>query len=94
MNKRIIDWKDIAWGSYDKSLSLAILLLLFTFLVSPKMEVKPYHREVKVQQAVEIPPEIKERIKPPEELVKPQVQIMVESDEIAGDEDIEIVETI
>jgi protein TonB len=94
MEKRINDWKDIASSFYDKSMSLAILLLLFSFLVSPKMEVKPYHREVKVTQAIDIPPEIKERIKPPEEMVRPQVQIMVDSDEIAGDEEIEIVTTI
>ncbi len=58
------------------------------------MEVKPFHREVKITQTIDIPPEIKEKIKPPEEMVKPQIQIMVESDDIAGDEDIEIVETI
>lgn len=95
MAHSIIDWKDIAWSYYDKSLSLSILVLLFSFLVSPKMDVKPYHREVKITQAIEIPPEIKEKIKPPEQAVKPQIQIMVEEDEISGDdEDIEIVETI
>jgi protein TonB len=94
MDKRIYDWKDVAWSYYDKSMSLAVLLLLFSFLVSPKMEVKPFHREVKITQTIDIPPEIKEKIKPPEEMVKPQIQIMVESDDIAGDEDIEIVETI
>jgi periplasmic protein TonB len=94
MHRRIIDWKDIAGSYYEKSLSLAILLLLFSFLVSPKMEVKPYHRDIVVTQAIDIPPEVRDRIQPPQEMVRPQVQIMVESDDIAGDDDIEIVDTI
>jgi len=36
------DWKDVASSFYEKSLSLALLLLLFTFMVFPKIEVKPY----------------------------------------------------
>ena len=95
MAHKITDWKDVAGSYYDKATSLAILVLLFSFIVSPKMEVKSYHREIKVTKAIEIPPEIKEKIKPPEQQVKPQIQIMVEEDDISGDdEDIEIVETI
>jgi len=95
MHKQIIDWKDIAESYYEKSLSLAVLILLFAFLVSPKMEIKAYHREVNVIKSVELPPEIKERIKPPEQTVKPQVHIIVDEDEISDDdEDIEIIETI
>lgn len=95
MHKRTIDWKDIAESYYDKSVSLAILILLFAFIVSPKIEVKPYDRTIKIIDAVDIPPEIKERIKPPEETVRPVVEIIIEEDlDGEDDEDIEIIETI
>jgi protein TonB len=95
MKKHIIDWKDVASSYYEKALSLAILLVLFAFLVSPKFEVKPFKRIIKVTEAIEIPPEIKEKIKPPEETIKTTVEVVVD-DELEGDEDddIEIVDTI
>jgi len=95
MNKQIFDWKDIAESYYDKSVSLAILILLFAFIVSPKVEVKPYDRTIKIIDAIDIPPEIKERIKPPEETVKPIVEIVIVEDlDGEEDDDIEIIETI
>lgn len=96
MSERIYkDWKDVASSYYEKCASLAILILLFAFLVSPKLEVKSYQAEVKITEAIEIPPEIREKIKPPETTVKPQVEIVVD-DDLSGDddEDIEIIETI
>ncbi|HPR17049.1 MAG TPA: energy transducer TonB [Candidatus Cloacimonadota bacterium] len=95
MANKIVDWKDIADSFYDKSFSLAILILLFGFIVSPEIEVKPYERVV-IQESVVIDiPEIKEKIKPPEETVKPVVEIIVEDDlESDEEEDIEIIETI
>ncbi|MDP8201775.1 MAG: energy transducer TonB [Candidatus Tenebribacter burtonii] len=95
MSKQTVDWKDIAGSYYDKSVSLAILILLFTFLVSPKVEVKPYSRNINITEAIDIPPEIKEKIKPPEETVKPVVEIIIEDDlDSEDDEDIEIIDTI
>jgi len=89
------DWKDVAAGFQDQAFSLAILFMLFTVLVSPKFEVKARVFEATEQIAIEIPPEIKEKIKPPAEQVKPVIRIMVE-DELDGDddEDIEIIDTI
>ena len=93
-NKRCTDWKDVASSYYDKALSLSVLLLLFSFLVSPKIEVKPYTTEIRVTEAIEIPPEIRERIEPPAELLRPPVEIIID-DELSGDDDdLEIVETI
>lgn len=95
MHKRTIDWKDVADSYYDKSVSLAILILLFAFIVSPKIEVKPFKRVLKDIVSIDIPPEIKEKIKPPEETVKPVIEIVVEDDlDSEDDEDIEIVDTI
>ncbi len=66
MERKYQDWKDVANSYYDKAFSLAILLILFAFLVSPNIEIKAYKAEVKTTEAIEIPPEIKEKIKPPE----------------------------
>ncbi len=95
MKKKYIDWKDIASSYYPKALSLAVLMVLFSFLVSPKMEIKPYkHKEIKVQ-VIDIPPEIKEIVKPPEEQPTPQVkQLIIAEDSEGEDDDVEIVETI
>ncbi|MBL7148447.1 MAG: energy transducer TonB [Candidatus Cloacimonetes bacterium] len=95
MHKENIDWKDIAQTYYDKSVSLAILILLFAFIVSPKIEIKPFKRITIITEAIDIPPEIREKIKPPEETVKPVVVIVVEDDlEGDDDEDIEVIDTI
>ncbi|MCK5050639.1 MAG: energy transducer TonB [Candidatus Cloacimonetes bacterium] len=94
MNKRTVDWKDIAESYYDKSVSLAILILLFAFIVSPKIEVKPYNRTIKIIDAIDIPPEIKEKIKPPEETVKPIFEIIIEEDLDSDDDEIEEIITI
>ena len=68
MHRNAIDWKNIADKYYDKAVSLAVLILLFAFIVSPKIEVKPFERTIKVTEAIDIPPEIKEKIKPPKRL--------------------------
>ncbi|MCF7919230.1 MAG: energy transducer TonB [Candidatus Cloacimonetes bacterium] len=86
MNNKPTDWKDIAQSYYDKAFSLAVLLILFAFLVSPKIDIKAYKAEVKVTEAIEIPPEIREKIKPPESIVLPKVIIDLE-DDILNDED-------
>jgi protein TonB len=96
MKQTRLDWKDIADSYYDKAVSLAVLIMLFSFLVSPKMEVKPYKRVVKEIESIDIPDEIKEEIKPPEPTVRPQVQIIVTDELEAGedDEELEILDTI
>lgn len=96
MERKQTDWKDIAQSYYDKAFSLAILLMLFAFLVSPKIDIKAYKAEVKVTEAIEIPPEIKEKIKPPEAIAKPKIQIIIGDDFEGDDEDeeIQILDTI
>ncbi|MBN1326789.1 MAG: energy transducer TonB [Candidatus Cloacimonetes bacterium] len=95
MKNRLFDWKDIAQSYYEKSLSLAILILLFSFLVFPKLEIKPFRREIKASEVIELPPEIRERIKPPEDVVRPVIEIVIDEDFSADeDDDIEIVATI
>lgn len=95
MQNKIHDWKDVASSYSEKAFSLAILLVLFAFLVSPEIEVKTYEATVTVTEAIDIPPEVRERIEPPEETVRPVVEIVIEDDlEADADEDLEFVETI
>lgn len=90
--KHIQDWKDVAGSYYDKAFSLAVLFSLFAFLVSPKMQVKPFERkEVVVSQVEELPPEIKEKIEPPKAEAKPVVEIVID-DEFSEDEEEELEE--
>jgi len=93
---RYKDWKDEVSGYYDKAISLAILFMLFTFLVTPKIEVKGFERQAsKLSEVIEIPPEIKDIIKPPEEKTQPIVSIVIDDDLDSDMEDeLEIVETI
>jgi len=93
-SKRYTDWKDVASCYYEKAISLSVLLILFSFLVSPKIEVRPYVSEIRITEAIEIPPEIRERIEPPAELMRPPVEIIIDDDLSGDDDDLEIVETI
>ena len=93
-SKRYTDWKDVASSYYEKAISLSVLLILFSFLVSPKIEVRPYVSEIRITEAIEIPPEIRERIEPPAELMRPPVEIIIDDDLSGDDDDLEIVETI
>lgn len=90
----ILDWKDVAQGFYGKALSLAVLTCLFSFLVSPKIEVQPYQMEVTITVMEDIPPEIRERIQPPEDIIRPQIDLIIDDDLDGADDDIEIVSTI
>lgn len=87
------DWKDVTSSFYEKSLSLALLLLLFTFIVFPKIEVKPYQHTAKEIQTIEIPPEVRQKFTPPQE-VKPIIPLTVEESDMSDDEEIEEIETI
>ena len=95
MAKRNLDWKDVASTYYDKAMALAVLFLLFSFMVSPEIQVKPYERqELQDVQVIDIP-EISEPQRQEIQQTKPVVEIVIEDD--LGDdedEDIEIIDTI
>ncbi|MBC8312905.1 MAG: TonB family protein [Candidatus Cloacimonetes bacterium] len=90
---KFLDWKEEASSYFDRSLTLALLLILFAFIVFPKIEVKPYKHKMKEIQSIEIPPEVRQKFKPPEE-VKPIIPLTIEESEMSDDEDIEEIETI
>ncbi|MCD4827805.1 MAG: energy transducer TonB [Candidatus Cloacimonetes bacterium] len=95
MTKGKLDWKDVASTYYDKAMALAVLFLLFSFMVSPEIKVKPYERqELQDIQVIDIP-EISEPQRQEIQQTKPIVEIVIEDD--LGDDDddeIEIIDTI
>lgn len=91
---RPYDWKDEVNAYYERAFTLAIVLLLFIFIVFPKLEIQPYQHEVREIQTIELPPEVREEFKPPE-AVQPVIPLTIEEAE-AGEEgeEIEEIETI
>jgi protein TonB len=85
MDAKIYDWKDVANSQFDKAFTLALLVLLFGVMVSPKVEIQKQKYSVQQMQAVELPPDEREKIKPPEDIVKPVIDIVI-SDELAGND--------
>lgn len=91
---RSYDWKDEVNVYYERAFALAIVLLLFIFIVFPKLEIEPYKHEVREIQTIELPPEVREEFKPPE-TVQPVIPLTIEEAEAGeGDEEIEEIETI
>lgn len=94
--RNLHDWKDIALSYLDKSFSLSILFFLFIVMVSPKLKIQPYQYESKEVQSIDIPPEMREKIKPPENISKPVFNVVIDENiggKSTGD-DISTVETI
>jgi periplasmic protein TonB len=88
-SKKMHDWKDIALSYLDKSFSLAILFFLFIVMVSPKLKIQPYQYQSKEVQSIDIPPEMREKIKPPENIAKPVFNVVIDdnlSGQKAGDD--------
>lgn len=90
------DWKVIADSFFEKALSLAILLMLFAFLVSPKIKVQAYQQKtVEDIQTQDIPPELLQQIKPPEPVVQQQQHVQLDdSENDSDDKDVKVIDTI
>ncbi|MBM4399735.1 MAG: energy transducer TonB [Candidatus Cloacimonetes bacterium] len=80
MNAKTYDWKDVANSQFDKAFTLALLLLLFAIMVTPRVDIKRQKFSMEQMQAVELPPEEREEIKPPEDIVKPVIDIVISED--------------
>lgn len=85
MDARTFDWKDVANAQFDKAFTLALLVLLFGILVTPKVDIKRQKFSVQETQVIELPPEEREKIQPPEDIIKPVIDIVI-SDELSGEE--------
>lgn len=95
--QEFVDWKDVADSYFEKAVSLAVLLVLFAFLVFPEIEVKPFERkEVKELVSFEPPPKTQEPIKPPSQIKKPKKFNIVIDENLDGedDEELELLDTI
>jgi protein TonB len=98
MDKQTLDWKDVAQSYYDKSVTLAILIVLFAFIISPQLDIKTQTKaETKTAKSEVVLTEEKQRIeKPPEQVVKPQINIVIDTSIGASDSGDEgfIIDTI
>jgi len=94
MVSRVYDWKKVAEGYYEKSVTLAILVLLFMFLVSPVIEVKPFQKPLEFIEGYELLPDIKDVKPPPETMIKPVIEILIETDDLEDDPELEYVISI
>ncbi len=94
MSDKAYDWKDIANSQFDKALSLALVIVLFGFMVTPKVEIKKQKFSAESMVAVELPPDEMEKIKPPEDIVKPVVDIVISDIQAEGASDPEMAELL
>ncbi|HOR02465.1 MAG TPA: TonB family protein [Candidatus Syntrophosphaera sp.] len=91
MAAKIIDWKDHANAQFSKALALAITLILFGFLVMPRMESQQSKEETALAEMAEAPPDQREK----EEDVQAQeieISIPVFSEELATEDTPELAE--
>lgn len=94
MNPKVSDWKDVANHYYEKAVTLALLILLFTFLAFPKFEVKPYEIITEEIIGIELTPDIKDPVPPPNTLIKPDITLVYEEDFNEEDPDVIILPTL
>jgi TonB family protein len=89
MEKSILDWKDTAQGFYDKSVTLAILIMILVFILSPPLDTQTTRKtETKTAKAETIlTEEIKKLDKPPEAVAKPQINIVIDTSIGGNDSD-------
>jgi len=85
MAEKTFDWKDIANAQFSKALALAITIMLFAFLVTPRME-SQRNRDAMIQAEIaEAPPDTREKEDTPQEQ-EIQIDIPVISEELATED--------
>ena len=94
MISRIYDWKEVANRYYEKAVTLSILILLFAFLVSPQINVKPYERVIEPEFQVEHIPDLKDPIPPPSNVIKPDIKLVFDESFNEDDPDVIKVPTL
>jgi TonB family protein len=85
------DWKDVVATYFDKCLAITLLFTIFAFIVFPDVEIAAITSAEKVQETIEILPEIPEQIKPPEEVARPIVSIEIVDPDDEDADDVEYV---
>ena len=89
------DWKDVVATYFDKCLAITLLFTIFAFIVFPEIETKAVIASEKIQESIEILPDMPERIEQPQEVAKPIVSIEIIDDESdKEDDEILFIDTI
>jgi protein TonB len=88
------DWKDVANRYHEKAVALAILILLFMFLAAPKFEVKPFEIISREIIGIDLPPEIRDVVPPPNTLIKPDIKLVFDDAFNEDDPDVMIATTL
>lgn len=89
MNTKMYDWKDIANAQFSKALSLALVLMLFAMMVTPKIEVKKQKFTVQQMELVDIPMEERQKEEPPETDISIDIPIVI-SDELGSSDEFDV----
>jgi protein TonB len=89
MNTKLYDWKDVANAQFSKALSLALVLLMFAMMVTPKIEVKKQKFTVQQMELVDIPMEERQKEEPPETEINIDIPIII-SEDLGSAEEVDI----
>jgi protein TonB len=86
--EKTYDWKDVANSQFDKAFTLALLVLLFGILVTPRVDLKKQAFSMQQMTAVELPPDERPEFEQPDVIVKPVIDIVI-SEELLGSESVD-----
>ncbi len=79
------DWKDIANAQFGKAFALALTLMIFVLMVTPKIDVRKQVFKSAEMELVDIPMDEREKIEPPETEIDIDVSFEI-SDELGTEE--------
>lgn len=85
MTEKTFDWKDHASSQFSKALALAITIMLFAFLVTPRMDSQRKKDLVAQVEIAEAPPDTREKEETPQDQ-EIQIDIPVISEELATED--------
>jgi len=80
MNTKLNDWKDIANAQFSKALALALVLMLFAMMVTPKIQVRKQKFSSQQMELVDIPMEERQKEEPPETDIEIDIPIVISDD--------------
>jgi len=82
------DWKDIANAQFSKALALALTLLIFGIIVTPKVEVRKQVFQNQQVEIVDLPMEERQRIEAPQTEV--DVNVTFQISDVLGTEEVDM----
>ncbi|MCB5235182.1 MAG: energy transducer TonB [Candidatus Cloacimonetes bacterium] len=92
MKHNYSDWKDYADSQFSKASALAMTMLLFVMMVTPKIEVRKQVFKAQQMELVDIPMEEREKIEPPETELEIDIPLVIGDDFGEESVDIEVYE--